>query len=357
MKKMGCGYSKLLSKQHKSSTKPFDEDAMRDRHVSTESKENPSSQGHQDVSKTSNHFTIPSIDDLPLNKDSCITMHDLYNLLNDGAMKMYIHDPFNLLLIDGRELDLYSTQHVITAKHHSIFGSDSNFVLRLSNYGMVIIYGSELQVNKSSTDSLLKLRAEVQEYVASDVLVLVEGFDQFHLNYPFLCTDKLIETVADRKELLCYPSMVLDSKLFQGRGDQATNENIIDVLKITHIVNITLEHQNAFPKKVKYFRLELDDVGESNLFEHFHKTSDFINEALSTKIGRVLVHCNMGVSRSSTITLAYLMKYKQWSLDLAFKTLKSRRSCAAPNDGFLQQLSKWEIEMLGQKLTDIDSLF
>ena len=298
---------------------------------------------------------------LPFKEDECINNHDLYNILNDGAMKMYLHDPYNVLVIDGRSVESFNVSHVITAKHHTIKTKSSQFLLQLSSYGMVIIHGENLRNSNISLDFLVSLKKELQEYLASDVLVLVDGFDAFAKEYPFLCTDKMIETVSQRKELTCYPSMILDKSLFQGRGDQATNERIIDLLKITHIVNITLEHQNGFPNKVKYLRLELDDVSDSNLFEHFHKTSDFIHDALTSSSNhhnnRVLVHCNLGVSRSSTITLAYLIKHKKWNLKYAFQTLKSRRSCASPNEGFQQQLLKWESEILGQNITSIKDIF
>lgn len=320
-----------------------------------------SSKNSPDCKKIENEpYHLNNQSSLPFKEDECINNHDLYNILNDGAMKMYLHDPYNVLVIDTRSSELFNASHVITAKHHTIKTNSSQFLLQLSSYGMVIIYGENLKKSKS-LDFLVGLKKELQEYLASDVLVLVEGYDAFVTEYPFLCTDKVIETVSQRKELTCYPSMVLDKSLFQGRGDQATNERIIDTLKITHIVNITLEHRNAFPHKVKYLRLELDDVGDSNLFEHFHKTSDFIHDALTSSSlhqnSRVLVHCNLGVSRSSTITLAYLIKYKKWNLKFAYQTLKSRRSCASPNDGFNQQLLKWEFEILGQNITNVGDLF
>jgi len=312
-----------------------------------------------DVSKESlhvNNYYISSENNetIPFHQNDLITIHDLYNLINDGSMKMYLHDPFNLLIIDTRDENDFSTDHIITAKHYKVT-LNSSFTLRLSNYGMVIIYGGELINGSVNTNRLLKLRDQIQEYIAANVLVLQDGFKTFQKNYPFLCTDKEIETIADRKELLCFPSMVIDNQLYQGRGDQATNKSVIDFLKISHIVNISLEHRNAFPEKVKYMKLALDDVSQTNLFEHFHETSEFINAAL-TKGGHVLVHCNLGVSRSSTITLAYLIKYKKWNLEHAFKVVRGRRSCAHPNDGFLKQLSDWEEEMLGRKLTNIDKL-
>ncbi|XP_057312563.1 probable rhodanese domain-containing dual specificity protein phosphatase [Hydractinia symbiolongicarpus] len=284
--------------------------------------------------------------------DDLISIHDLYNMLNDGSMKPYIHDPFNLLLVDTRDLDAFSTNHVITSKHHNTVMD--TFTGRLNNYSMIIMYGCELKEDGNSK-RMSSLRENVMQYVACDVLVLKEGFEVFQSVYPFLCTEKNIESIADRKLLVSYPSAVLENMLYQGRGDQATNEGIVNVLKITHIVNITTEHRNAFPSKIKYLKLVLEDVSETNLFNHFYNTSDFINNAIS-KNGRVLVHCNQGVSRSSTITIAYLMRFKKWNLQHAFSILKARRSCTCPNPGFLKQLSDWEEEIFGKRETNIDSL-
>jgi len=43
----------------------------------------------------------------------------------------------------------------------------------------------------------------------------------------------------------------------------------------------------------------------------------------------------MGISRSSTIVLAYLMKKRKISFDDAMKFLTSKRNCVDPNSGFV----------------------
>jgi protein-tyrosine phosphatase len=47
----------------------------------------------------------------------------------------------------------------------------------------------------------------------------------------------------------------------------------------------------------------------------------------------------MGISRSSTVILAYLIKYCNMNLKLAYSFLMENRPCAYPNDGFLKQLN------------------
>jgi len=303
---------------------------------------------------TRKESTLPDFLTSNVDEDDIISIHDLYNILNDGAMKPFIHDPYNILILDSRDLQYYVSSHVVTAKHHAQFMASSNLMINLSSYSMVVVYSNSLQ-NDRDTNELINLINDIKEYTVLDILVLKEGFDIFSTTYPFLCTEKTIDSIADRKLLVSYPSIILDHELYQGRGDQATNSQIVQVLNITHIVNITTEHKNAFPNKIKYLKLVLEDVSKTNLYEHFNKTCDFINNAICNG-GRVLVHCNQGVSRSSTVSLAYLMKYKKWDLNFAFTTLKARRSCSCPNAGFFNQLSDWEEHIFGSRLTNIDSL-
>lgn len=56
-------------------------------------------------------------------------------------------------------------------------------------------------------------------------------------------------------------------------------------------------------------RVRLDDVPSSNLYPYFDPVADKIKEVAS-RGGRTLVHCMAGVSRSSSLCIAYLMKYK-----------------------------------------------
>ncbi|CAF3493530.1 unnamed protein product [Rotaria socialis] len=59
----------------------------------------------------------------------------------------------------------------------------------------------------------------------------------------------------------------------------------------------------------------------------------------------VLVHCQAGISRSSAIVLAYLLKYQQKTLLAAYGYLTERRHLAEPNGCFLLQLIRYEKEL------------
>ena len=58
--------------------------------------------------------------------------------------------------------------------------------------------------------------------------------------------------------------------------------------------------------------------------------------------GHVLIHCQAGVSRSSTLAIAYIMARSNLAMLDAFRFVKSRRSIVAPNFNFMGQLLEFE---------------
>ncbi|MBN3317498.1 DUS2 phosphatase, partial [Atractosteus spatula] len=62
--------------------------------------------------------------------------------------------------------------------------------------------------------------------------------------------------------------------------------------------------------------------------------------------GRVLVHCQAGISRSATICLAYLIVSRRVRLDEAFAFVKQRRGVISPNLSFMGQLLQFETDVL-----------
>lgn len=62
--------------------------------------------------------------------------------------------------------------------------------------------------------------------------------------------------------------------------------------------------------------------------------------------GRVLVHCQAGISRSATICLAYLIQSHRVRLDEAFDFVKRRRGVISPNFSFMGQLLQFETQVL-----------
>ena len=66
---------------------------------------------------------------------------------------------------------------------------------------------------------------------------------------------------------------------------------------------------------------------------------------------RVLIHCEMGISRSATIVIAYLMYKLKITLFDAYLYVFSRRNVIRPNSSFLKQLELFEKKLFNGKST------
>lgn len=57
----------------------------------------------------------------------------------------------------------------------------------------------------------------------------------------------------------------------------------------------------------------------------------------------MLVHCSQGVSRSTTIAIAYLMWKTGGTYDEVYQAVRALRGVTSPNVGFMCQLINWAV--------------
>jgi len=87
------------------------------------------------------------------------------------------------------------------------------------------------------------------------------------------------------------------------------------------------------------------DDGMDGLGRQLGPICDYIEQARVAG-GKVLVHCRVGVSRSATVTIAYIMRHLQMPLPDAYLLVRSRRLSVLiqPNIRLLFDLIGWEIQ-------------
>uniref|UniRef100_A0A3Q2ZT44 Zgc:153044 n=1 Tax=Kryptolebias marmoratus TaxID=37003 RepID=A0A3Q2ZT44_KRYMA len=118
--------------------------------------------------------------------------------------------------------------------------------------------------------------------------------------------------------------------------------------RITCIINVTETKSSSPPPPpgVEYVHIPVSDTPLSPLRDHFSEVADKIRSTAEGG-GRVLVHCNAGVSRSAALCMAYLMKHRGVTLMEAHGWVRSCRPIVRPNPGFWKQLIQYEAELRG----------
>ncbi|XP_053320575.1 dual specificity protein phosphatase 26 [Spea bombifrons] len=130
--------------------------------------------------------------------------------------------------------------------------------------------------------------------------------------------------------------------LYLGDQEIAANKGELLTMGITHVLNASHSRWRGGEEyykgmEISYMGIEAQDSPVFDMSVHFYPAAEFIHKALRQKRGKILVHCAVGVSRSATLVLAYLMIHHNMTLVDAITTVKDRRGII-PNRGFLRQL-------------------
>ena len=82
-----------------------------------------------------------------------------------------------------------------------------------------------------------------------------------------------------------------------------------------------------------------EDMPSFDMSTFFDKSYEFIAKAREN--GNVLIHCAAGISRSSTLTMVYLMRERRQGFDQTLQFLRTKRPICTPNQGFQKQLKEY----------------
>ncbi|XP_062332476.1 dual specificity protein phosphatase 1 [Osmerus eperlanus] len=219
------------------------------------------------------------------------------------------------------------------------------------------------QVKKDGT-LMLAVTALCRDPCGASVFFLKGGFDTFSSEFPEMCTKPSppqglsLPLSASRPESAgtgCSPcsTPLYDQGgpveilpfLYLGSAYHASRKDMLDMLGITALINVSANCPNHFEDSFLYKSIPVEDNHKADISSWFNEAIEFI-DSVRNKGGRVFVHCQAGISRSATICLAYLMRTNRVKLDEAFEFVKQRRSIISPNFSFMGQLLQFESQVL-----------
>ncbi|XP_066971166.1 uncharacterized protein [Macrobrachium rosenbergii] len=152
-----------------------------------------------------------------------------------------------------------------------------------------------------------------------------------------------------------------------GDAETALSTILLKELGVTHVLNAAQGHNNTAyngyvsthpsyysRKGIKYLGVPAMDMPGFYIKPFFRQAAEFIQDCLNDG-GKVLVHCQSGVSRSAALVAAFLMLKRGMNVQGALRCIKKRRSIF-PNHGFLSQLCDldYELRRSGQVTDDPD---
>ena len=224
---------------------------------------------------------------------------------------------------------------------------------------LVVLYDSGGPIGKREGPAF-----ELAEKLAAscgEVAVLQGGFRAFQSAYASLCVNAggtssargIIEltpkyTAGALPACSCLEFDGGRFRVWVGGARDASNRDLLDSAKVTHILNTAKELPNRFAadSSLTYLRLGLADEVDEDLRSRLDECCAFLDSARAAANERnggaaALVHCYMGRSRSVSVTAAYAVHALGISVHEAIGRIKAKKPDASPNRGFVQQLEDW----------------
>jgi len=173
--------------------------------------------------------------------------------------------------------------------------------------------------------------------------ILIDGYQSFYSRFPYLCSDNIYYIECSQ---LVWPSYITDN-LYLG-SSICRNDRVISMLNITHIMSFSdYTEKKLNLSKIQTFHCQISDSLSAEMLSVFPSAVKWISKSINDDNGIVLVHCDQGVSRSSTIIIAYLLYSNEnfSTVDEALNFVKSKRGIIRPNASFLEQLQQYLINI------------
>ncbi|KAG5851599.1 hypothetical protein ANANG_G00053360 [Anguilla anguilla] len=148
-----------------------------------------------------------------------------------------------------------------------------------------------------------------------------------------------------------WPNIFIAEKMVAVNKSRLKRMGITHVLNAAHGTGVYTGTDFYAGMNIQYHGIEVDDFPSADISPFLRSAAEFLDEALLTHKGKVLVDSVMGVSRSAVLVAAYLMIFHHMTILEALLALRRKRP-VCPNEGFLKQLRDLNEALLEERDED-----
>uniref|UniRef100_A0A0N5AXK6 Tyrosine-protein phosphatase domain-containing protein n=1 Tax=Syphacia muris TaxID=451379 RepID=A0A0N5AXK6_9BILA len=120
----------------------------------------------------------------------------------------------------------------------------------------------------------------------------------------------------------------------------------------TCVINCVAGLKQVAPSHITVLNIPIEDEEQTDLSPYWKIVFQTIEEQRKSG-GKVLIFCGMGISRSASFVVAYLMCIEKMTLHDAYKNVQRVRNIICPNVGFFKQMIELEYKLYNKNTVKI----
>jgi len=149
---------------------------------------------------------------------------------------------------------------------------------------------------------------------------------------------------AEKLRIFAKKCSQITPDLYLGADEVARDLSKLQAHGITHVLNtagVACANYHKGTSDLEYRTVHLYDSPRQDISCVLYMCVEWIDASIEGGV-KVFVHCHQGVSRSSTMVIAYMMWKRGLSFNDAFRQVKAARAVANPNAGFIVKLISFD---------------
>jgi hypothetical protein len=231
------------------------------------------------------------------------------------ALYNYLNDNIPTTVIDCRRLDLENISLIRDSYHSKNF--PFNNIKFKSGIRLILVLEEDHDLKISEELESLRTYIKNEDMIEKGIFEIKNNdFQKFISEFKCFLVNNKSDELTINLARTSFPLMVLDNFLYVGNFMNSKNIYQLKVLNFGSIISL-LKTEDSDLKKLfnNYNFFEVDEEKHSEI--DFNEIIELIESEKQNQKGPVLIYCFSGQSVSLAVCIAYLTKYKKWSLEFS----------------------------------------